>query len=165
MTDSKRAIVGHDGSAYADNALRWALDWASSVGGSVRVLRGWSMSTAPRPSTWQRGYVPPLSDFAEAVRERLEADTAAVRREFPGVEVTFEAAHQAPANAVIEASAEADIVVVGSRGMGGFKGLVLGSVSDQVVRYAKCPVVVVRDAVPSAEAGRTHTLDSSFTDD
>jgi nucleotide-binding universal stress UspA family protein len=156
-------VVGHDGSSLADLALAWALDYATRVtGAQVRLVRGWSVSTAPRPATMTGGYVPPLEEFEAAVVERLRADAAAVVAERgEGVEVTYDAYRGAPANALIDASREADLLVVGARGLGGFKGLALGSVSDQCVRHSACPVVVVRDE-HSADIERARQLDGGF---
>lgn len=143
---ARTVIVGHDGSATAGLALTWALDYATHCGARVRVIRGWSMSTAPRPASMTRGFVPPLEEFEDAVVQSLHADVHAVVAEHgAGVEVSCEAFRGAPSNGLIEASRDADLVVVGARGLGGFKGLALGSVSEQCVRHAGCPVVVIRN--------------------
>jgi nucleotide-binding universal stress UspA family protein len=145
-SSGRTVVVGHDGSPTAGLALSWALDYADRCGARVRVIRGWSMSTAPRPASMTRGYVPPIEDFEEAVLADLRADVdATVSQRGSDVEVGCEAVRSAPANALIEASRDVDLVVVGARGVGGFRGLALGSVSEQCVRHAGCPVVVVRD--------------------
>ncbi|EFQ83178.1 universal stress family protein [Aeromicrobium marinum DSM 15272] len=144
MSSDPLILVGHDGSTFADEALRWALVQAARTSGRVRVLRAWSITTAPRPDSAEAGYVPPLDDFAAAVLTRLESDTAATRAEHPTVDVDLETVHGPAAPALIEASGDADLLVVGPRGLGGFRGLVLGSVSEQCVRHAHCPVVVIR---------------------
>jgi nucleotide-binding universal stress UspA family protein len=155
----RTVIVGHDGSPTAGLALTWALDYAARCGARVRVIRAWSMSTAPRPASMTRGFVPPLEDFEEAVLERLRADVdAVVAEQGSTVEVVSEAFRGAPPNGLIEASRDADLVVVGARGLGGFKGLALGSVSEQCVRHAGCPVVVIRDE-HSADIDRLRELD------
>lgn len=164
MTSASTIVVGHDGSRFSDDALRWALSMARRASLDVTVLRGWSITTAPRPATFEHGYVPPLADFAAAVREELERDIAPIREEFSDVAVTVEAPHQPAANALVEASADAHLVAVGPRGRGGFRGLVLGSVSEQVMRHAHCPVVVVRGAGDPAESERDARLDASFED-
>ncbi len=138
-------VVGHDRSAGADTALQLALQLASELRAPVVIIRAWSMVTAPRPANWAFGYVPSEDELAEAVHDELVADTRAHVARFPGVEVTYRASHRGPAPALIVASHQARILVVGSRGLGGFSELVLGSVSDQVVRYAACPVLVARD--------------------
>lgn len=153
ITASGGVLVAHDGSAHADSALRSAVHWASITNSHVTVVRAWSLSTAPRPSTWTAGYVPPLEDFEAATLAALEKDVAAVRAEHPEVPITTTVVHGSPASALIEASANVDLLVVGSRGHGGFKGLLLGSVSEQVVRHARCTVVVERDSNSADSAG------------
>lgn len=162
MSTSERILVGHDGSPFSDDALRWALRWAERASLAVTVVRSWSITTAPRPKSAARGFVPPLADFAEAVTDQLQRDTAAARADFQDVPVDFAAPHQAAANGLIDLSEDAELLVVGPRGRGGFRGLVLGSVAEQVTRHARCPVVVVRDANDPAEANRTQRLDSAL---
>jgi nucleotide-binding universal stress UspA family protein len=136
-------LVGHDGSECAQDAVRWAGRLAARADLDLHVLRAWSMTTAPRPATWEPGYVPPLADWEKAVLDELTAHVRAVGLD-PAVRLTCHAVHRSPARGLIEAAAGADLVVVGARGRGGFKGLLLGSVSDQVVHHAPCPVTVVR---------------------
>jgi len=160
-----RLLVGHDGSAFAEHALEWTLGLAARLGATVTVLRAWVLTTAPRPTSWSPGYVPPLADFAAAVADELKADTTAIRAGHADVEVTCHAVHGAAAKGLIEASATAELLVVGSRGNGGFKGLVLGSVSEQCVRHAACPVVVVRTPTTTTASGRSVVLDAGVSDD
>ena len=136
-------LVGHDGSEHAQEALQWAADLASRAGYPLHVLRAWKMTTAPRPATLEPGYIPPLEDFEKAVQEELEAHVAAAGLD-PALSVTCHVTHGTPARGLIESAVRADLLVVGARGLGGFAGLVLGSVSDQCVRHAPCPVTVVR---------------------
>jgi nucleotide-binding universal stress UspA family protein len=137
-------VVGHDRSAGSEAALELALQLGSELHAPVVILRAWSMVTAPRPANWTFGYVPSEDELAEAVQQELVADTRARVDRFPGVDVGFRVDHRGPARALIGASREARMLVVGSRGLGGFGELVLGSVSDQCVRYAACPVLVAR---------------------
>lgn len=153
-------VVGSDGSESARLALVWALAHARRTGAKVRVIRGWSISTAPRPATATRGYAPPLADYEAAVLEEMKRDcSGTIDKAGAGVEISFEPHYGAAANGLIEASETADLVVVGARGHGGFRGLALGSVSDQVVRHAHCPVVVIRGE-HSADVERTQTFDA-----
>jgi len=141
-------LVGHDGSECAQGALLWAAALAARAGLALHVLRAWGMTSAPRPATWSPGYVPPLTDFEQAVHEELDACVAAAKID-PSVRVRTHVVHRPPAKGLMEAAKGADLLVVGARGRGGFSGLLLGSVGDQLVHHAPCPVTVVR-----AGAGR-----------
>ncbi len=155
MDDTSAIVIGYDDSEFARQALRRGLWLASQLQAPVRVLRAWTISNAPRPQTWEPGYVPPVDDFAQAVIDDLGKKLAPVLAEFPDVTVTLEAPHGAAGRELVKASSDARIMVVGSRGLGGFAGLLLGSVSDQVVEHAKCDVLVVRaEAVSGKDAPR-----------
>jgi nucleotide-binding universal stress UspA family protein len=162
MDDSAPIVIGFDGSDFADEALHKGLWLGSKVGAPVRVVRAWTISNAPRPSTWAPGYVPPVEDFAAAVLEQLKAQTAARLAEFPDVAVTFAVPHGAAGRELLKASQDARVIVVGSRGLGGFSGLLVGSVSDQVVEHAKCDVFVVRRASGDQAPPRTLRLDQAI---
>ena len=168
MAAARAVVVGHDGSRFADRAVRTALSWAGQTGRPVRILRSWSLTTAPRPASMKDGYVPPLEDFAAAVRRDLEADVADLVAEHPEVEVDYETPHKPTAQALVDASQDAALLVVGTRGRGGFKGLLLGSVTEQVVRHAACSVLVARgsedDGLDEAGTARTVPLDAAFED-
>ena len=137
-------VVGHDGSADANHALTVALELAAGLSVPVTVVRAWSIDTAPRPANWEFGYVSSYSDYAGAVRERLVNDTRALIAEHPGLTVEFRVALGGPAKTLIAVSRGSRMLVVGSRGRGGLAGMLLGSVSEQCVRHADCPVLVVR---------------------
>lgn len=164
MDDSAPIVIGFDGSDFADEALRKGLWLASKVGAPARIVRAWTISNAPRPGTWAPGYVPPVDDFAAAVLDQLKAQTAARLAEFPGVDVTFAVPHGAAGRELLKASEDARVIVVGSRGLGGFSGLLVGSVSDQVVEHAKCDVFVVRRANGDQAPPRTLKLDQAMGD-
>ena len=136
-------VVGHDGSGCAQEALIWAADLAERARWPLHVVRAWRIATAPQPPTWEPGYVPPITDYEAAVQADLEADVTAVLGE-RAAGATCHVVHAPPVRALIEAAQAADVLVVGARGRGGFAGLLLGSVSDQVTHHAPCPVTVVR---------------------
>lgn len=136
-------LVGHDGSAAGAEAVRWGADWARRVGCDLHVLRSWAISSAPRPSTWTPGYVPPLADFEQAVLARLQHDVDALGVGTDGLRVHCHVLHGSAAKRIVEVSERFDLVVIGARGVGGFRDLLLGSTADQVVRHARCPVVVL----------------------
>ena len=150
-------VVGHDGSKCAQEAVSWAGRLARRADVDLHVVRAWSMITAPQPSTWEPGYVPPISDWEQAVHDELAAHVAAVGID-PAVRVTCHVVHRAPVPGLLTAAEGASLLVVGARGRGGFSGLLLGSVSDQLVHHAACPVTVVRAGAggrdfTAAEAG------------
>ena len=162
MDDSAPIVIGYDGSDFAKEALRKGLWLASKVGAPARIIRAWSISNAPRPSTWVPGYVPPVDDFAAAVLEQVKAQTAARVAEFPQVEVSYQTPHGAAGRELLKASEDAQMIVVGTRGLGGFSGLLLGSVSDQVVEHARCDVLVTRRESGDQAPGRTLRLDQAI---
>lgn len=143
-------VVGHDGSTCAQEALRWAGRLARRAGLDLHVVRSWAMVTAPRPATWTPGYVPPLTDWERAVLDELTGHVAAAGLD-PAVRVTCHVVHKSAVPALMAAARGADLLVVGARGRGGFAGLLLGSVGDQLVHHAPCPVTVVRTGASGRE--------------
>lgn len=142
--DGTSIVVGHDGSRGADQALAEALVLARALDASVVVVRAWSIATAPRPADWAFGYVPAFEEYAEAVRLGLMDDVRSSVKAFPDVPVDYRPVHASAAKSLIEISQGARMLVVGARGRGGLAGMLLGSVSDQCVRHAACPVLVTR---------------------
>lgn len=135
-------LVGDDGSPASLEGVRWAASLAQRLGETLHVVRAWAISSAPRPASATGGYVPPLTDFEAAVLDRLRADVngAGVAE---GEGVQLHVVHGSAGRRLLEAAAGADMLVVGTRGAGGFLGLRMGSTADQVMRHAPCPVVVV----------------------
>lgn len=134
-----RIVVGVDGSDTAARALEWALDAARSHHAPLEVIHAWALPAA---------LLEPLRtssvDFdvlAKAAGHTL--DTAVDCANTHDVDVTRTVAAGAPTTSLLDAAAHADLLVIGSRGMGGFKGLLLGSVSQQLAQHAPCPLVVV----------------------
>jgi len=165
MDDSAPIVIGYDGSDFADEALQKGLWLASKVGAPARIVRAWSISNAPRPASWVPGYVPPVEDFAAAVLEQVKTQTASRVAEFPDVPVTFAVPHGAAGRELLKASEDARVIVVGTRGLGGFSGLLMGSVSDQVVEHAHCDVLVTRRASGDQSPPRTLRLDQAIEPD
>lgn len=138
-------VVGHDGSALADTAVARAATFAARLGTPLHVVRVWSLTTAPKPSSMTPGYVPPAEDFETAVLEALKEHVDAL--DLPaGTEVQLHAVRGQSAEKLLEVAQGAELLVVGTRGGGGFRGLLMGSTADQVVRHAKVPVLVVPNA-------------------
>jgi nucleotide-binding universal stress UspA family protein len=136
-------VIGIDGSETANEALRVAADEARLHDARLRIVVVWQLSSLMYGS----GYAAVDEDTLDAVRDRARgiADEAVARvaELAPAVECEAVVLEGQPAEALLGASEDADLIVVGSRGLGGFKRLVLGSISDQVVHHAHCPVLVV----------------------
>jgi nucleotide-binding universal stress UspA family protein len=137
-------VVGLDDAADADHALGFAFDQAAARGVELAVVRAWQ----PPPLPW-RNDIRPLAydvDELEAAERWLAREALpAWQRKYPDVVARIRLMPGSAAHALVAASADAQLVVVGSRGQGGFHGLLLGSVARQVIHHAHCPVAVVRD--------------------
>ena len=136
--------VGIDGSDGAHLALEWAMKEAAARHALLTVVTVHEVAA----SYWTRDPIilPPDELAVEKARqaaEELVAKAAAQLGESQPASVTVRVVNGFPVQELIEASRDADLVVVGARGGGGFARLLLGSVSDQVIRHAYCPVVVV----------------------
>lgn len=140
-----RIVVGIDASEHSVRALRWALDQAKLQGAELELVHAFE---APDAAALP-GFRPSVNDddvrqaVARILDDALEQASAG---DTDGVEVRRTIAAGNPASVLCDAAGDADLVVVGARGMGGFKGLLVGSVSHQVVGHAPCPVVVVAPA-------------------
>jgi nucleotide-binding universal stress UspA family protein len=142
----EKIVVGVDGSDASKQALRWAIEEARAHGASVMAVYAWEVPP-PVPDVAAMPTIDPVAyfpDFQKAA-EKLATDIVEeVVGDETSVNVEAVAVEGRPASAVIDAAGDADLVVVGSRGLGGFKTLVLGSVSHQVAQHAPCPVVIHR---------------------
>ena len=137
-------VVGDDGSQCAAAAVRAAAEEASMRGVPLHVVRAWSITTAVRPPDVPQGIVPSMPEFEAAVLA-AERERVAELLEGSTADVQVHAVHSSPAKVLIEAAETADLLVVGTRGRGGFKSLLLGSVAEQCLRHAPSSVLVVRD--------------------
>jgi len=137
-------VVGVDGSEPSLQALKWAHGQARLTGATLRVLTCWEISTA---TGWAPSF--PVDYDPEAIARRVLddaiLDTLGPTPDVP-VERVVKEGHAAPV--LLAASAGADLLVVGSRGHGAFAGMLIGSVSEHVVRHAPCAVVVVHCPKP-----------------
>jgi nucleotide-binding universal stress UspA family protein len=135
-------VVGVDGSVGAREALLHALGEARLRGARLRAVAAWHMSTMAYAGG---GFAPGIDPavFEESARAELDAALAALGSQADGVEIDRVVRMGQPAQVLVEEARGAELLVVGSRGHGGFAGLLLGSVSHQCAMYASCPVVVV----------------------
>lgn len=141
---SNTIVVGHDGSQGAAGSLELALELAEKLGAPVVVMRSWTIKTGPRAADYQFGFVSSSSEISKVVHDDLVKDCRDAVHRRPAVSVSYRALLAQPADALVKLSTGARMLVVGSRGLGGFASLLLGSISEQCVRHAKCPVLVVR---------------------
>lgn len=166
MTPS--VVVGVDGSAGARDALGWALAEARLRKSPVRAVHAWTFGYTGgnvEGYPYWGGYLGSytslgidLSDLHRAAEELLERALADVGDETRDVEIERQVVQGTPAEVLLAAATPDDLLVVGSRGHGGFARLLLGSVSLQCVHHAPCPVVVVHPRKPPAtgdESGAT----------
>lgn len=138
MAETHRIVVGVDGSEASKEALRWAARFAASIGGTIEAIIAWHP-----PANYGWGYLPgdwdPSQDAEKALIDTVDAVFGANRPEG----MTLLVSEGNPAKVLIDRSQGAELLVVGSRGHGGFVGLLIGSVSEHCAEHAKCPVLVV----------------------
>jgi len=135
-------VVGIDGSDESEAALRWAATEARRRGVGLQVVLCWSYPTLP----WGP-YQPPLSgrEFAAEAQKAAEAEVEKVLGEDRGsLDVEVCVVEGTASLRLLDWDNAADMIVVGSRGRGGFSGLLLGSVSQHLAEHARCPVVIIR---------------------
>lgn len=133
-TDHRHTIVvGYDGSEGSKTALDWAVHEAALRGCDVCIVRAWSYPDYGA-----------LDEQWDLARDQLEEDLRDVMVGVGDLRWQAVAVKGSPAKMLIEHAADADLLVVGSRGRGGFAGLLLGSVGQQVSTHATVPVVIVR---------------------
>jgi nucleotide-binding universal stress UspA family protein len=135
-----RYVVGVDGSESSVRALQWAVDRAARDGAEVEAVHSWHIPYTASGIVGVSFDVDMLVDGARATLEEVVGRVDASGLSRP---VTASVEDGPAATVLIERSADADLVVLGSRGHGGFVGLLLGSVSQQVAGHARCPVVIV----------------------
>ena len=139
-------LVGLDGSHYSERALEWAAKEAAIRHAPLRVLAvhtvlvGWTGRGVPDPEDDE--LVVRTKASAQELTDKVLAGIGSARPDG----VTVEAVNGIPADVLLRASEDADMIVLGARGGGGFARLRLGSVSDQVAHHAHCPVVIIPHA-------------------
>ena len=137
-------VVGIDGSHNASHALQWAMAEAALRNADLTVITVHSV-----PASYWTGRPVALPGDEDRVSEARTAAEDAVSKaaaalgDHQPASITVTAVNGFPAETLVSASATSDLLVVGSRGGGGFGSLVMGSIASQVVHHAKCPVVVV----------------------
>jgi nucleotide-binding universal stress UspA family protein len=141
-------VVGVDGSPQAAQALAWAATEASQRGAPLVVLQAYSPDYPAVRAVGLGGPPPPqpMEALHEVAQEGCAAAAGKARAAHPDLAVTERCVADDPGKALVDASSNADLVVMGARGLGKLQGLLLGSVSAHVTSRAHCPVVVIREA-------------------
>jgi nucleotide-binding universal stress UspA family protein len=143
-------VVGVDGSDGGGAALTFAAREAGLRKARLRIVSAWEIP----PAVYAGGLAPALDQetidgFGEGAKRVVQQAIAQVEELEPSVETEGRVAEGQAADVLLKEAKEADLIVVGNRGLGGFGSLLLGSVSHQVVQHAPCPVTVVREAKKS----------------
>ena len=146
-----RILVGFDGSDEAKRALRWAVELAHLIHAEVQAIHAWDF-----PSNYDFPYA--FGGWDPAVDPQREFDAAVdeIATDRRDVLLALDVVRGDPARTLIEESGRATMLVVGSRGLGGFAALVMGSVSAKCVRHSACPVLVIhgtQELHPAAPTG------------
>ncbi|GAA5140301.1 universal stress protein [Pseudonocardia adelaidensis] len=147
-------MVGIDGSENSKDALRWAAQQAELTDTTLSAVVAWQVPVSfgtvwQMPATYGKSHDLSQVDFPADARKTLDAALEEVLGANPQVSVTPQLVSGHPAPVLIEASRHAALLVVGRSGLGGFAGMLIGSVSQHCVSHAACPVVVVhRTAEP-----------------
>ncbi|MET7543800.1 universal stress protein [Streptomyces sp. NPDC005507] len=143
--ETGRIVVGVDGSESSKQALRWAVRQAQLTGGVVEAVTAWDLPQFHGALGW----LPPANSDEAALESRARRELAEAVEETvgsqPPVEVRAEVRYGTAAGVLLDAARGASMLVVGSRGRGGFSGLLLGSVAQHCTQQAACPVLVIRD--------------------
>lgn len=153
MTREDIVVVAVDGSPASDVAVRWAANTALKRDIPLRLAASYTMPQF----LYAEGMVPPQEIYDDLQRETMKTIDAA--REIalgvaPDLRIGHAVAEGSPIDMLLEMSRDCTMIVMGSRGLGGLSGMVLGSVSGAVVSHAHCPVVVVREDNEINEANK-----------
>jgi len=138
-----RVVVGVDGSQPSQQAFRWAAHLAATFGARLDAVTAWDF-----PASYGWGPVPSDWDPAQDMHKALDETVTTVFGVQPPPGLRREVREGGAAEVLIEASRDATMLVVGSRGHGGFTGLLLGSVSSKVAEHASCPVLIIHGDQP-----------------
>ncbi|MDT0330990.1 universal stress protein [Nocardiopsis lambiniae] len=146
-TGLKRIVIGVDGSPNGNRALGLAVDLAAQSEGELVVVHSWEVPYPYDPVALTAAGYRPQEDLFERQSEELVAGLLAEaidqQRDDVDIDVTVVRTQNGPVNAILEAAEGADAIVVGSRGRGTVRGLLLGSVSQGVLHQSKIPVIVL----------------------
>ncbi len=139
-----RIVAGVDGSPSSVSALRWAVRQAALTGATVDAVIAWHYPVNGASYGWAPVGMGIAIDFRANAEKVLATAIGEAYDQGTGVTVHPRVTEGSPVQALLDASDGADLLVLGSRGYGGFTEALLGSVSQHCVHHARCPVVVIR---------------------
>jgi len=139
-----KIVVGVDGSPSSRAALRWAVRQAVLIGGTVDAVMAWQVPRVLRTSAWAPIYVDEASSFEKDARKTLDAVISDEVEPADSQRVIARVVNGHPLQVLQEAAADADLLVLGSRGHGSFADALFGSVGQYCVHHAHCPVLIMR---------------------
>jgi nucleotide-binding universal stress UspA family protein len=149
-----RIVAGVDGSPASLAALRWAVRQAETTGGFVDAVIAWQIPTTLSGYGWAPLTIAECSEFVETATKTVQEAVSEVTGPEGNPRVHTVVAEGNPAQVLLDASEGADLLVLGTRGHGWFTETVLGSVSQDWVHHAHCPVVVMRGASEASAKGK-----------
>jgi nucleotide-binding universal stress UspA family protein len=141
--DSTKIVVGVDGSPSSRAALRWAVRQAVLTGGTVDAVMAWHVPMVLRTSAWAPIYVDEMTELEQDARKALGAVISDEVEQADGQRVAARVVNGHPADVLLDAAADADLLVIGSRGHGSVADALLGSVGQYCVHHAHCPVLIM----------------------
>ncbi|QGU05764.1 universal stress protein [Corynebacterium comes] len=153
MTQEDIVVVAVDGSPASHNAVRWAANTANKRGIPLRLASSYTMPQF----LYAEGMVPPqelFDDLQAETMEKIDEARAVAHEVAPEIKIGHTIAEGSPIDMLLDMSHDVTMIVMGSRGLGGLSGMVMGSVSAAVVSHASCPVVVVREDNQLDEAAK-----------
>ena len=143
---NERIVVGVDGSETSRLATRWAANEARLRGADLELVSAWEIPTYDFGLGLTGSSEEIMKGLLQVAQHHLDAATEEAQAGGGSLKVETRAIEGQAARVLMDASRDADLLVVGSRGLGGFRELMLGSVSQQCADHAGCPVVIVRHA-------------------
>ncbi|AJK69948.1 universal stress protein [Corynebacterium marinum] len=153
MTQEDIVVVAVDGSPASRNAVRWAANTANKRGIPLRLASSYTMPQF----LYAEGMVPPqelFDDLQSETMEKIDEARAVAHEVAPDIKIGHTIAEGSPIDMLLDMAHDVTMIVMGSRGLGGLSGMVMGSVSAAVVSHASCPVVVVREDNQLDEASK-----------
>ena len=141
-----RIVVGIDGSDHSKRALQWAIDEARLRSASLSVVYAWMLPVYATGYGFAPGALIDPVVMGDSAKAELDKTVDDVVGDAKDVTIERKVVEGMAAQVLVEEAKGADLLVVGSRGHGGFAGLLLGSVSQQCAHHASCPVVIIRTA-------------------